>query len=129
MTVVLLELSHALEVSSLATSQTLVFDGFANANAALGAGSLAFSAGTWSGGSFTGNGTTNTVTIENGSDTLEAVAATINDAAIGVTASVVKKPSRITHWSCTPIQEKIMRYIWLRNQCRQRSRRPRLHKL
>ena len=83
--------SHALEVSSLATSQTLVFDGFANANAALGAGSLAFSAGTWSGGSFTGNGTTNTVTIENGSDTLEAVAATINDAAIGVTASVVKK--------------------------------------
>ena len=83
--------SHNVEVSSLAKSQTLVFDGFASANASLGAGSLTFSHGTWNSGSFTANGTTNTVTIADGSDTLEAVAATINDADIGVTASVVKK--------------------------------------
>ena len=83
--------SHDVEVSSLAKSQTLVFDGFASADASLGAGSLTFSTGTWNSGSFTANGTTNTVTIADGSDTLETVAATINDADIGVTASVVKK--------------------------------------
>ena len=83
--------SHNVEVSSLAKSQTLVFDGFASANVSLGAGSLVFSNGTWSSGSFTANGTTNTITIADGSDTLETVAATINDANIGVTANVVKK--------------------------------------
>lgn len=83
--------SHNVEVSSLAKSQTLVFDGFASANASLGAGSLTFSHGTWNSGSFTANGTMNTVNIVDGSDTLETVAATINDADIGVTANVVKK--------------------------------------
>ena len=83
--------SHNVEVSSLAKSQTLVFDGFASANASLGVGSLTFSTGTWNSGTFTANGTTNTVTIADGSDTLETIAATINDATIGVTASVVKK--------------------------------------
>ena len=83
--------SHNVEVSSLAKPQTLVFDGFASANTSLGAGSLTFSHGTWNSGSFTANGTTNTVNIVDGSDTLETVAATINDANIGVTASVVKK--------------------------------------
>lgn len=83
--------SHSLEVSSLATSQTLVFDGYSSADTALGTGSLAIAFGTWSGSSFTANGTSSTVAITSGNDTLEGIAAKVNDAAIGVTASVVMK--------------------------------------
>ena len=83
--------STNIEVSSLAKSQTLVFDGFSGADDELGAGSLSFAYGTWSDGRFTTNGSSDTVTISDGSDTLENIAATINDADIGVTASVVKK--------------------------------------
>ena len=85
------EFSHDIEVSSLATSQTLSFDGFPSASANIGTGSLAFEFGTWSGGSFTGNGTSQPVTITTGNDTLEGIAASINDADMGVTASVVQK--------------------------------------
>ncbi len=88
------EFSHEIEVSSLAMSQTLEFDGFSSASSSIGTGSLAFAFGTWSGSSFTANGTTGTVTISSGSDTLEGIAASINDADLGVTASVVQKSSR-----------------------------------
>ena len=46
---------------------------------------------TWSGGSFAANGTTGTVSVTTGNDTLEGIAAGINDAGMGVTASVVQK--------------------------------------
>ena len=85
------EFSHDIEVSSLATSQTLAFDGFSSASANIGTGSLAFQFGTWSGSSFTGNGTSQTVNITTGNDTLEGIAASINDSDMGVTASVVQK--------------------------------------
>ena len=85
------EFSHDIEVSSLATSQTLSFDGFSSASTSIGTGSLAFEFGTWSGGSFTGNGTSQTINITIGNDTLEGIAASINDADMGVTASVVQK--------------------------------------
>ena len=85
------EFSHDIEVSSLATSQTLAFDGFSSASANIGTGSLAFQFGTWSGSSFTGNGTSQTVNITTGNDTLEGIAASINDANMGATASVVQK--------------------------------------
>ena len=85
------EFSHDIEVSSLATSQTLSFDGFSSASANIGTGSLAFQFGTWSGSSFTANGTSQTVNITTGNDTLEGIAASINDADMGVTASVVQK--------------------------------------
>ena len=85
------EFSHDIEVSSLATSQSLVFDGFSSANSNIGTGSLAFQFGTWSGSSFTANGTSQTVNITTGNDTLEGIAASINDADMGVTASVVQK--------------------------------------
>ena len=85
------EFSHDIEVSSLATSQTLSFDGFSSASANIGTGSLAFEFGTWSGSSFASNGTSQAVTITAGNDTLEGIAASINDADMGVTASVVQK--------------------------------------
>ena len=40
---------------------------------------------------FTSNGTSQTVNITNGNDTLEGIAASINDAKMGATASVVQK--------------------------------------
>lgn len=83
--------SHNIEIANLAKAQTLVFDGFTSQDQSLGAGSLAISFGTWSGGSFTQNATaTNTLSISSGADTLSDVCNTINDAAIGLTASIVK---------------------------------------
>ena len=83
--------SHELEITSLAAAQTLVFDGYSAASAELGAGSLVFNFGTWSNGSFTANSdrTSSTVTIADGSDSIEEVAASINAAGIDVTASVL----------------------------------------
>ena len=60
-------------------------------------------------GTLTANGTTNTVTIADGSDTLETVAATINDADIGVTANVVKKTETNYALVCIPNREWTMR--------------------
>ena len=85
------EFSHEIAVNSLAKSQTLAFDGFSSASANIGTGSLAFEFGTWSGSTFTGNGTSQTVNISTGNDSLEGIAASINDAQMGVTASVVQK--------------------------------------
>ena len=85
------EFSHSIEVNSLATGQTLAFDGFSSASTGIGSGTIGFAFGTWSGGSFTANGTTGTVAITDGNDTLEGIAASINDANLGVTASVVQK--------------------------------------
>ena len=85
------EFSHNIDVSSLATLQTIAFDGFSSASTNIGTGSLAFEFGTWSGSSFTSNGTNQTVNITTGNDTLEGIAASINDANMGVTASIVQK--------------------------------------
>jgi len=83
--------NHNIEIATLAKAQTLVFGGFTSQDQSLGAGSLAISFGTWSGSSFTQNATaTNTLSISSGSDTLSDVCNTINDAAIGLTASIVK---------------------------------------
>jgi len=83
--------THDIAVSSLATSQVLAFPDFTSADQSIGTGTLTFNFGTWTDGSFASNGTTSTVTIATGNGTLEGIAASINDAAIGVTASVVKK--------------------------------------
>lgn len=83
--------SHNIAVTGLATAQVLAFPDFTSADQSVGTGTLSFTFGTWTGGSFTSNGTTNNVTISNGNGTLEGIAASINDATIGVTASVVKE--------------------------------------
>lgn len=85
--------SHAIEVESLATPQTLVFDGYSTSTDDLGSGSITFDFGTWSNSSFTSNGTSKSVTIADGDEDISSVAAAINDANIGVTASVIEKQS------------------------------------
>jgi len=87
--------SHQLEVQSLATAQTLVFDGFTAPEQELGAGSLTISFGTWSGGSFTAdaNASNATITIADGADSLSDIRNAINAADIGVTASLITTSS------------------------------------
>jgi len=87
--------SHQLEVQSLATAQTLVFDGFTAPEQELGAGSLTISFGTWSGGSFTAdaNASDATITIADGADSLSDIRNAINAADIGVTASLITTSS------------------------------------
>jgi len=60
--------------------------------AAVGGGTLSIDLGQWSGGSFTASGTATQVTI-GATDTLAQVAAKINDAKSGVTATVLKDAS------------------------------------
>jgi len=87
--------SHQLEVQSLATAQTLVFDGFTSTTQSLGAGSLTFSFGSWSGGVFTAdaNASDHTLTIAAGTDSLSDVRDAINNANIGVSASLITTSS------------------------------------
>ena len=87
--------SHQLEVQSLATAQTLVFDGFTAPEQELGAGSLTISFGTWSGGSFTADADASdaTITIADGADSLSDIRNAINEADIGVTASLITTSS------------------------------------
>lgn len=87
------QFSSSFEVSQIAKSHTLVFDGFTSESANVGSGTLTFEFGSWSSGSFTVNSevTGGNVTIENGSDTLAEVKDAINAADIGVTASILKQ--------------------------------------
>jgi flagellar hook-associated protein 2 len=85
------DFSHKIEVANIATPQTLVFNGFSSEDDELGAGSLAISFGTWSGGSFTQNSSsTETITITDGANTLADIRNAINDADIGLTASIIQ---------------------------------------
>ena len=83
--------SHSIDINTLAKAQTLVFDGFTSKDQSLGAGTISISFGTWNSGSFTQNANpTTTLNIASGNDTLIDVRNAINDAAIGVVASIVK---------------------------------------
>ncbi len=85
--------THQIEVQGLASSQTLVFDGFTGRDQSLGAGSLTISFGAWD--ADTGIFTANTdqeeqiITIADGQDSLANIRDAINDANIGATASVI----------------------------------------
>jgi flagellar hook-associated protein 2 len=97
--------SYTVNISSLAQSQQLVASGQASTSAAIGAGgttTLSFDFGTISNGSFnTGTGTytgasftsngngIQTVTIDNTNNTLEGIRDAVNNAKIGVTATIV----------------------------------------
>ena len=89
--------SHDITVTSLAKAQVLAFPGYTSADQSIGTGTLSFAFGTWTSGSFTSNGTTKNVIISSGNGTLEGIAASINDANIGVTASVVKEADNSFH--------------------------------
>ncbi len=87
------ETSSSINVSQLATSQTLVFDGFSSATALVGDGDLLFQKGTWSNGVFTAdtNYAERTVNISSSAYSLTDIQDKINNAFLGVTAKIVMK--------------------------------------
>lgn len=81
--------SYSVSVSSLAASQSVVTKtALASSTSTLGSGTLTIDLGTINGGTLTSSKTTS-ITIAS-SDTLENIRDKINDAASGVTASIVK---------------------------------------
>ena len=89
------EFKHTINVSSIATGQVLNFDnngsGFSSTTSNIGIDSLTISLGTWAAGpSFTSNGTSKTLSLTTGATSLTDVRDAINNAAIGVTASIIE---------------------------------------
>ena len=89
------EFSHTINVSSIATAQVLDFNnggsGFNSTTADIGIDSLTIDLGNWgSGPAFTGNGTSSTLSLTAGSASLTDVKDAINNAGIGVTASIIE---------------------------------------
>jgi flagellar hook-associated protein 2 len=97
--------SYSLEVSKLAQTQKLASAGQASTSAAIGAGTITFDLGTISGGTFdaasgkyTGagfasSGSVKTVTVGAGDTSLSGIRDAINQAKVGVTASIVNDGS------------------------------------
>lgn len=98
--------TYSLSVTSLAESQKLVAAGQTSSTATIGTGTatiVTFDFGTISGGtltngvytgaSFTPNGTTGTVQIDSTNNTLQGIRDAINNANLGVTASIVNDGS------------------------------------
>ena len=91
------EFSHTINVTSIANAQVLNFNnggaGFSSTNADIGVDELSLRFGTWSGSSFTTNpdysGAT-TLNFAAGERTLTDVRDAINNAGIGVTASIIE---------------------------------------
>jgi flagellar hook-associated protein 2 len=99
--------TYALNVSKLAQAQNLVATGQASSTAAIGDGTattVTFDFGTISGGTLTdgiysgasfasGGGGTTSITIDGTNNTLEGIRDAINDAGMGVTATIVNDGS------------------------------------
>jgi flagellar hook-associated protein 2 len=85
--------SLTMEVSQLAKAQSAASSAVPTASA-VGTGSMTIELGAWSGNSFTaGSATPVSITIEAGQDSLTEIAAKINDAGAGVSATVLKDAS------------------------------------
>jgi flagellar hook-associated protein 2 len=85
--------SLTMEVSQLAKAQSTASSALAS-GASVGAGTLTIELGRWNAGSFTaGSETPVNVTINAGEDSLSEIAAKINDADAGVSATVLKDAS------------------------------------
>ena len=89
------QFSHTINVSRIAAGQVLNFDnggsGFSSTTSDIGIDSLTIELGTWaSGPAFTGNGTSSTLSLTTGATSLSDVKDAINNAAIGVTASIIE---------------------------------------
>ncbi|MEW6563049.1 MAG: flagellar filament capping protein FliD [Pseudomonadota bacterium] len=89
--------TYSVSVSQLAQAQSLVATGQTSATAAIGSGAsttLTFDFGTTGVGSFTSNGNgVKTVTIDSSNNSLQGIRDAINNAKIGVTASIVNDGS------------------------------------
>ena len=89
------EFTHTINVSSVATGQVLNFNngggGFSSTTSDIGIDSLTIDLGTWAAGpSFTSNGTSSTLSLTTGATSLTDVRDAINNASIGVTASIIE---------------------------------------
>lgn len=85
--------SVTMEVQQLAKAQSAA-SAAVPTGAAMGTGTMTIELGSWSGSSFTaGANTPVSITIDAGNDSLSAIAAKINDADGGVTATVLKDSS------------------------------------
>ena len=90
------EFSHTINVANIAKSQVLNFNnngsGFASTTANIGIDQLTLEFGTWSGSSFSANSdySTTTLNLVAGATSLTDVKGAINNAAIGVTASIIE---------------------------------------
>jgi flagellar hook-associated protein 2 len=90
------EFSHTINVANIAKSQVLNFNnngsGFASTTANIGIDRLTLEFGTWSGSSFSANSdySTTTLNLVTGATSLTDVKDAINNAAIGVTASIIE---------------------------------------
>lgn len=80
--------NYTVQVNTLAQAHTLASGAFNDTSTAVGTGTLTFEFGAWDGAAFTADATkTKTVTITDG--TLQGIKDAINDAAVGVTASII----------------------------------------
>ena len=89
------EFSHTINVSSIANGQVLNFNnggsGFSSITADIGIDSLTIDLGTWATGpAFTRNGTSSTFSLTAGATSLTDVRDAINNATMGVTASIIE---------------------------------------
>ena len=89
------EFSHTINVSSIANGQVLNFNnggsGFSSITADIGMDSLTIDLGAWATGpAFTSNGTSSTFSLTAGATSLTDVRDAINNATIGVTASIIE---------------------------------------
>ena len=90
------EFSHTINVASIAKSQVLNFNnngsGFSSTTADIGIDQLTLEFGSWSGTSFSANSAyaTTTLNLVTGATSLADVRDAINNAAIGVTASIIE---------------------------------------
>ena len=90
------EFSHTINVASIAKSQVLNFNnngsGFSSTTADIGIDQLTLEFGSWSGTTFSSNSAyaTTTLNLVNGATSLADVRDAINNAAIGVTASIIE---------------------------------------
>lgn len=85
--------SITMEVSQLAKAQSAASSAVATGTV-IGSGSMTIELGTWNGNSFTaGSATPVSISINSGEDTLTEIAAKINNAGAGVTATVLKDAS------------------------------------
>ncbi|QWC57407.1 flagellar filament capping protein FliD [Erythrobacter sp. 3-20A1M] len=86
--------TYSLEVTQLASSQTLVGKPYATSDSLVGEGTLTFDFGTVSGGSFSADGGTAPLSIEvTADDTLSTLASKISTSGSGLTAYVVSGSS------------------------------------
>ena len=89
------EFSHTINVSSIATGQVLNFNnggsGFSSTTADIGIDSISIDLGTWNADpAFASNGTSSSLSLTAGATSLSDVRDAINNAAIGLSASIIE---------------------------------------